>query len=67
MRLADGEGHTAAALLAESGGVGGDGVAADGHGRRGVASVGTGLEVALVARLVVMDEDGGIGDGRAGG
>jgi hypothetical protein len=67
LRLADGERDSGAALLAESGGVGGDGVAADGDRRRGVAAIGAGLEMALVARLVVVDQDGGVGDGCAGG
>jgi hypothetical protein len=65
LRLADRERDCGAALLAESGGVSGDGVAADGDRRCGVAAIGAGLEMALVAGLVVVDEDGGVGDGRA--
>ena len=44
-------------LRGEAVGVGGDGVGADGDGGGGVAAVGAGGEAALVAGLVIVDED----------
>ncbi len=45
----------------------GDGVGADRDGWRGVAAIGAGGEMALVAGLVVVDEHLGIGNDGAGG
>jgi len=67
LRLANGEGNPGAALFVESIGVHGDGVGADWDGGGCVSSIGAGLQMALVARLVVMDQDGCTGDERARG
>ena len=67
LALAYGEGDSGAVLRGEAVELDGDGVGADRDGGGGVAAVGAGGEVALVAGLVVVDEDLGVGEGGSGG
>jgi hypothetical protein len=67
LALAYGEGDSGAALGGEAGELDCDGVGTDRDGGGGEAAIGAGGEAALVASLVVVDEDLGVGQARTGG